>query len=101
MCTVLRFTIGVLVYVFEESSGGHANPAVSFAMALSGNISIFRMAAYWVAQFAGAATGAGFAKAVSPYSVKKQLAAANILQFKSKVSFITFKYDEFTIMRLV
>ena len=49
--------ITVLAYAVGDLSGGHINPAVTLAMAVSKNISPRRAALYFVAQFAGSAVG--------------------------------------------
>lgn len=49
-----------LVYCIGNISGCHVNPAVSFAMLLSGRMSGKDFVGYVVAQFIGAAIGAGF-----------------------------------------
>jgi MIP family channel proteins len=50
------------VYAFGPVSGGHLNPAVSFAMALTKRLSWAAMLRYWIAQLLGAAL-AGWALA--------------------------------------
>jgi aquaporin Z len=47
-----------LVYVAGPISGGHVNPAVTFAALLSGRIGIVAAAGYWIAQMAGGLVGA-------------------------------------------
>ena len=42
------------LYAFGDISGGHFNPAVSFAMFLNGRLDAPTMVGYWVSQFAGA-----------------------------------------------
>lgn len=49
-----------LCYCIGNISGCHVNPAVSFAMFLSGNLSAKDLAGYVVAQLIGATIGAGF-----------------------------------------
>ncbi|XP_038606364.1 aquaporin-9 [Tachyglossus aculeatus] len=46
------------IYVAGGMSGGHINPAVSFAMCLSGRMTWLKLPFYMVAQFLGAFTGA-------------------------------------------
>ncbi|MCU0464294.1 MAG: aquaporin [Anaerolineae bacterium] len=41
-------------FMFGAISGGHFNPAVTFAMLITQNINLFKALYYWVAQFAGA-----------------------------------------------
>jgi glycerol uptake facilitator-like aquaporin len=50
--------ITVLVYTIAPISGGHINPAVTFAFALVGHMSWFQAARYMVAQCLGALLGA-------------------------------------------
>lgn len=49
-----------LVYCIGNISGCHVNPAVSFAMFLSGKMRLGEMCGYVVSQLVGAAIGAGF-----------------------------------------
>jgi aquaporin TIP len=50
-------------------SGGHINPAVTFAMVMTGNMSVAKGILYWAAQLAGATLAVLFLKAVilAPY----------------------------------
>ena len=52
-------TVMAFAYAFGAISGSHINPAVSFAMALSGALSWRDTVAYWIAQFLGAISAAG------------------------------------------
>lgn len=88
------FTIAVLVYVFESASGGHINPAVSLAFAVTGHISPVRLVIYWVAQFLGAAVGAGFVKAIAPHAFDQTNGGYNSLRPNSKN--IASNYHHFT-----
>ncbi|MBI4532190.1 MAG: aquaporin [Candidatus Latescibacteria bacterium] len=45
----------VIVYAWGSTSGAHVNPAVTFGLALVGNINWGKAIGYWVAQFVGAA----------------------------------------------
>lgn len=47
-----------VAYAYGPISGAHINPAVTFAIALGGEISWSKAVRYWVAQFAGGALGA-------------------------------------------
>lgn len=49
-----------LCYCIGNISGCHVNPAVSFAMLLSGNLSVKDFVGYIIAQLIGATIGAGF-----------------------------------------
>ena len=48
----------VVIYAWSAVSGGHANPAVTFGLAVAGKISWERALWYWVGQFLGAALAA-------------------------------------------
>ena len=52
-------SIVILAYSFGQISGGHANPAVSLAMAIRGDISWKDFAFYCLAQVLGAFAGSG------------------------------------------
>eukprot|EP01118_Nematostelium_gracile_P007061 TRINITY_DN2287_c0_g1_i2.p1 TRINITY_DN2287_c0_g1~~TRINITY_DN2287_c0_g1_i2.p1 ORF type:complete len:301 (-),score=89.04 TRINITY_DN2287_c0_g1_i2:28-930(-) len=60
------FCIMVMIYTVGEISGGHINPAVTWATLLTQKISILRALTYWVAQLLGALTGAGVLKGLIP-----------------------------------
>ena len=47
-----------MAYAFGAISGSHINPAVTFGLALSGNLSWRDAVGYWVAQFLGATVAA-------------------------------------------
>lgn len=55
---VVAFGFGLALlaglYAFGDISGGHFNPAVSFAMFLNGRLDAPTMVGYWIAQFVGA-----------------------------------------------
>ncbi len=53
------FAIVALAYGIGGISGGHVNPAVSWAVYLAGRMSLRDMLFYWVAQLLGALVGAG------------------------------------------
>jgi glycerol uptake facilitator protein len=46
------------IYAVGNSSGAHLNPAVTLALAMQGSFSWSLVGGYWLAQFAGAFTGA-------------------------------------------
>ena len=52
-------SIVILAYTVGQVSGGHANPAVSLAMAIRGDITWKEFAAYCAAQVCGALVGSG------------------------------------------
>ena len=47
------------VYAFGGVSGGHFNPAVTFAAAIAGRVEWSAVLTYWLAQVSGAALGGG------------------------------------------
>src|SRR5215204_6489359 len=51
-------TIAVMVSATGAISGGHLNPAVTFALWVGGKIDLKRTTAYWIAQLAGAVAAA-------------------------------------------
>ena len=59
---VVAFGFGLALlaglYAFGDISGGHFNPAVSFAMFLNGRLPAQTMVGYWLAQLAGAVLAA-------------------------------------------
>jgi aquaporin PIP len=57
-------TVSVLVYSTSGVSGGHINPAVSFALFLAGKVSLARAVLYVVAQCLGAICGVGIVKGI-------------------------------------
>jgi len=58
--------LAVAVSVFGPISGGHFNPAVSFALAIGGAFPWSRVIPYWVAQLVGGILAGLFALAVYP-----------------------------------
>jgi len=60
------FCIMVLVYSIGEISGGHINPAVTWAVLFTNKISVVRALVYWVSQFLGAIVGAGILYSILP-----------------------------------
>lgn len=64
----VAFTVAVLASAFWEISGGHFNPAVSFALLIMGKIKTVRFLLYVVAQCAGSVGGAAILYAVTPSS---------------------------------
>ena len=54
----IGFVLMVMVYAGGHISGGHYNPAVSFAAAIRGALEWKQLVPYWLAQFLGAACAA-------------------------------------------
>jgi aquaporin TIP len=49
--------LAVLIYITANISGGHLNPAVTFATMITGHISLVKGFLYWVAQISGGIIG--------------------------------------------
>jgi len=60
------FLLAVLIYIVADSSGGHINPAVSFALAVSNQITWGKAICYSVVQLLGATFGTLFSAWMSP-----------------------------------
>ena len=59
-------SITILVFIFAGISGGNINPAVSWALMLTGKISPVRCLCYSIAQVLGAICGTGFVRVMTP-----------------------------------
>ncbi|KAI4975991.1 probable aquaporin PIP2-7 [Hordeum vulgare subsp. vulgare] len=57
-------TVSVLVYSTSGVSGGHINPAVTFALFIAGKVTLVRSVLYVVAQCLGAVVGVGIVKGI-------------------------------------
>ncbi|KAG9491804.1 hypothetical protein GDO78_000355 [Eleutherodactylus coqui] len=66
--------IGTMVLTVGHISGGHINPAVTFAFCLGSQISIWRAIMYIIAQLLGALAGAGILYGVVPPAIRGNLA---------------------------
>jgi len=72
------FCIMVLVYTVGEISGGHINPAVTWATLITQKISLLRALIYWTSQFLGAMVGAGILKGLIPDQIPTRLGCHSI-----------------------
>jgi aquaporin PIP len=70
-------TVSVLVYSTSGVSGGHINPAVSFALFVAGKVSLVRAVLYVAAQCLGAICGAAVVKEVTGRSYEALGGGAN------------------------
>ena len=61
----IGMTLAGVILIIGETSGGHINPAVSFAMFLKGAISTTELISYSVAQCAGAASALAVYKSIA------------------------------------
>ncbi|KAM4702068.1 aquaporin-5-like [Discoglossus pictus] len=66
--------IATLIQSIGHISGGHMNPAVTFAFLIGSHISLLRAVCYIIAQIVGGITGAGILYGVVPRSVLGNLA---------------------------
>jgi len=60
------FAISFVIYAIGEISGGHINPAVTWATLLTGRLSVLRFFLYIFCQIVGAICGGGIARALLP-----------------------------------
>jgi len=67
------FCIMVMIYSIGEVSGGHINPAVTWALLVTDRISITRALVYWQSQFLGAILGSAILKGLLPYQLQSNL----------------------------
>jgi len=72
------FCIMVMVYTVGEISGGHINPAVTWATLITRKISLLRACIYWVSQLLGALVGAGILKGLIPPEIPTGLGCHSI-----------------------
>ena len=59
------FALFVAVAIAANISGGHVNPAVTFGLALGGQITILTGLLYWIAQLLGAIVASYLLKVVT------------------------------------
>jgi len=60
------FAIMVLVYTIGEVSGGHINPAVTWACLITQRVSLLRAVVYIISQLLGAIVGSALLKSIIP-----------------------------------
>jgi len=58
------FGLTVVIYAVGEISGGHINPAVTWATLMTGRLSVIRAFLYWAAQLVGAITGSAILRSI-------------------------------------
>ena len=75
------FAITFLAFAIGDVSGGHINPAVTLALAATGNVTVSRAVLYLIAQFAGGIVGGGVLRAcVGPDNYHSGIGLAADLQ---------------------
>jgi MIP family channel proteins len=71
------FTLFVVIYFCASFSGGHINPAVTFAMFITRRISLLRGVLYVIAQCSGACIASIILKGLDPEGFKAAAGASN------------------------
>jgi len=72
------FAITVLIYAVGEVSGGHLNPAVTWACFITKRVSLVRAVAYWISQITGAVVGALLLRSILPIESQYNLGCHGI-----------------------
>lgn len=72
------FCIMVLIYTIGEISGGHINPAVTWALLITDRISITRALVYWTSQILGAIVGAAILSGLLPPQLQYSLGCHSV-----------------------
>jgi len=67
------FALTIVIYAIGELSGGHVNPAVTWATLVTNRISFLRAIIYIISQVLGAIFGAGILAAIIPASMQYNL----------------------------
>ncbi|XP_068948604.1 aquaporin-5 [Petaurus breviceps papuanus] len=70
--------IGTLAQALGPVSGGHINPAITLALFVGNQISLFRTVFYVVAQLVGAIAGAGILYGLTPFNARGNLAVNSL-----------------------
>ncbi|KAL2103644.1 hypothetical protein ACEWY4_000512 [Coilia grayii] len=73
------FAAATLIQSIGHISGGHINPAVTFAYLVGSQMSLFRAVFYWCAQCMGAMAGCAMLWGVTPHNMRGNM-AMNMLQ---------------------
>ncbi|XP_062153982.1 aquaporin TIP2-1 [Alnus glutinosa] len=72
------FALFVAVSVGANISGGHVNPAVTFGLALGGQITLLTSIFYWIAQLLGSIAACFLLKAVTSLAIPTHSVAAGV-----------------------
>ncbi|XP_076322430.1 aquaporin AQPAe.a-like [Tachypleus tridentatus] len=78
-------TVGTVVQFIGHVSGGHINPAVTFAFLVTAKISLLRAVLYVIVQCLGGIVGAGLLKALTPSNLQGNLGATVLSEHLSPV----------------
>nr|XP_002124819.1 lens fiber major intrinsic protein-like [Ciona intestinalis]XP_018673258.1 lens fiber major intrinsic protein-like [Ciona intestinalis] len=74
----IALTYATLIQCFEKISGGHMNPAVTFAMVIAGHMTVVKAAVFCLAQLGGSFTAAALCYGMFP-SENQQMNAVSRL----------------------
>ena len=95
----VAFCFGLAAATFIQSighiSGGHINPAVTFAYLIGSQMSLFRAFFYIIAQCLGALAGAAVLYGVTPSNMKGNLALNTVRLLDQKTAIITNRHVGF------
>jgi len=72
------FGLSVVIYAVGEFSGGHINPAVTWATLMTGRLSVIRAVIYWLSQMLGAICGSAILKSLIPHGRRGQLGCNDV-----------------------
>jgi len=64
------FAITIMIYSIGEVSGGHINPAVTWAVFITNRMSAIRAVTYWIAQILGAICGSAILAGLLPANLQ-------------------------------
>ncbi|KAG5470228.1 hypothetical protein LSCM4_02922 [Leishmania orientalis] len=93
------FMLCVLIFMFGYISGGHFNPAVTFAVVMIRGMRVEEAMSYWVAQVLGALIGAGISILVN--GTTRHLPAPQVVQNTAEYVFSAFVSEAVFTMLLV
>ncbi|CBZ36980.1 aquaporin-like protein [Leishmania donovani] len=93
------FMLCVLIFMFGYISGGHFNPAVTFAVVMIRGMRVEEAISYWVAQVVGALVGAGLS--IFVHGSTQHLPAPQVVQNTAEYVFSAFVAEAVFTMLLV
>jgi glycerol uptake facilitator-like aquaporin len=80
------FGLTVVIYSVGEISGGHINPAVTWATLMTGRLSVLRALVYWTAQISGAIAGSALLRALLRHDDDQFNMACNVVPESNSVA---------------
>jgi len=75
------FAIMVLVYSVGEISGGHINPAVTWALLITDRLSIIRAVVYWHSQLLGGIVGSAILRGLLPPALQFAMGCHSVNEY--------------------